>query len=89
MAKLPYPSHLNPTLTSDLAQDVAFFRKWGYLVVDNAITQTQVRSLRAALNKTFKRRGEQFIHQLLEEFWGILRLQVKRQKKILIKPLPH
>ena len=67
MAKLPYPSHLNPTLTSDLAQDVAFFRKWGYLVVDNAITQTQVRSLRAALNKTFKRRGEQFIHQLLEE----------------------
>ena len=67
MEKPPYPPYLNPDLTPELAQDVSFFRKWGYLVVDNAITQTQIRSLRAALDKTFKRRGEQFIHQLLEE----------------------
>ena len=67
MEKPPYPQHLNLDLTPELARDVAFFRKWGYLVVDDAIDQQQVRSLRAAVNKTFKRRGEQFIHQLLEE----------------------
>ena len=67
MEKPPYPQHLNPELTPEIAEDVAFFSKWGYLVVENAITPQQVKSLRTALNAAFRRRGEQFIHQLLEE----------------------
>ena len=61
------PQHLNPELSHELAQEVAFFLKWGYLVVEEAISQEQVEALREALDETFDRKGEQFIHQLLEE----------------------
>ena len=67
MEKPPYPQYLNAELTPEIARDVAFFKKWGYLVVDNAITQQQVKSLRRALNATFKRNDKQFTDQLLEE----------------------
>lgn len=50
--KPPYPQHLNPRLSAELERDVAFFRKWGYLIVDNAITAAQVDVLRAALDRT-------------------------------------
>tara|TARA_B100000029_G_scaffold322352_1_gene314723 strand:- start:5 stop:286 length:282 start_codon:yes stop_codon:yes gene_type:complete len=67
-AKKPaYPKYLNAVISAKRVEDAAFFCKWGYLVVDDAITQTQGCSLRAALDKAFKRRGEQFVHQLLEE----------------------
>ena len=49
MTQPPYPQHLNPKLTPEIAEDVAFFRKWGYLVVEDAITEAQVESLRTAL----------------------------------------
>ncbi len=65
--KPPYPQHLNPTLSAELERDVAFFRKWGYLLVDNAITPAQVDVLRAALDRTKLRHEGQFINQLLEE----------------------
>jgi len=61
------PAALNPPLTPALEQEVRFFLKWGYLVVDDAVTADQVETLRAALDATFARRGEQFTHQLLEE----------------------
>lgn len=65
--KPPYPQHLNPKLSDELQRDVAFFRKWGYLVVENAITQAQVKLLRGALGRTIKRHEGQFVNQLLEE----------------------
>ena len=61
------PAALNPPLTPELAQEVRFFLKWGYLVVDDAVTVDQVGTLRDALDATFTRRGEQFTHRLLEE----------------------
>ena len=61
------PQHLNPDLTPELAQEVAFFLKWGYLVVENAISPEQVEALRETLDQIFDRKGEQFSHQLLEE----------------------
>ena len=36
------PQRLNPELSPELAQEVDFFLKWGYLVVEDAITQEQV-----------------------------------------------
>ncbi len=68
-----FPQHMNPDLTPDLQREVAFFLKWGYLVVDDAINSAQLDSLRAALDAscsredTADRRDGQFIHQLLEK----------------------
>ena len=61
------PQHLNPTLTPELEREVNFFMKWGYLLVEEAITQSQVALLRSALDETFERSRTQFTHQLLEE----------------------
>ncbi|CAN5419152.1 hypothetical protein BH10CHL1_BH10CHL1_21860 [soil metagenome] len=61
------PAQLNPELTPDLEREVKFFMKWGYLVVENAITPEQVELLRSALDETFTRTKSQFTHQLLEE----------------------
>ena len=58
---------MNPDLTPELEREVAFFRKWGYLVVEDALNVQQVETLRDALDETFVRRGEAFTHQLLEE----------------------
>lgn len=61
------PATLNPQVSPVLAQEVGFFLKWGYLVVEDALTADQVEALRAALNATFGRREAQFTHELLEE----------------------
>ncbi len=66
MASIPYPAYLNGECPPALRDDVAFFQQWGYLVVDDAISAEQVGVLRTALDATFARSGEQFIHQLLE-----------------------
>ena len=58
---------MNPDLTPELEREAAFFRKWGYLIVEDALTLRQVEQLRDALDETFDRRGEAFTHQLLEE----------------------
>lgn len=61
------PQYLNPTLTPELEREVNFFMKWGYLLIEEAITQSQVALLRTALDETFERSRTQFTHQLLEE----------------------
>ena len=61
------PQYLNPEPDPELQPDVDFFLKWGYLVVEDAITEQQIESLRAALDETFARKEEEFLHQLLEE----------------------
>jgi hypothetical protein len=61
------PTQLNPELTPELERDVAFFMKWGYLVVDDALSPEQIDLLGTTLDETFERTETQFIHQLLEE----------------------
>ncbi len=61
------PPVMNPTLSPHMERDVQFFLKWGYLVVENALSPAQVEILRAALDETFARVGEMFTHTLLEE----------------------
>ncbi|HWE60406.1 MAG TPA: phytanoyl-CoA dioxygenase family protein, partial [Chloroflexota bacterium] len=61
------PPHLNPILSPEQEQEVRFFQKWGYLVVEQALSDEQVETLRSALDQTFTRTGTQFTHQLLEE----------------------
>ncbi|MBT5874399.1 MAG: hypothetical protein HOH43_13355 [Candidatus Latescibacteria bacterium] len=67
------PQHMNPSLTPELSREVAYFLKWGYLVVEDAISLDQVETLRTALDAAFggqeksERQEGQFIHQLLEE----------------------
>jgi hypothetical protein len=61
------PTRMNPELTPELEREVAFFLKWGYLVIENALTPTQLESLRAAFDETFARQGTQFVGELLEE----------------------
>jgi ectoine hydroxylase-related dioxygenase (phytanoyl-CoA dioxygenase family) len=58
---------MNPDLSPELAREVAFFLKWGYLVVENALTQAQLEDLRTALNHTFERLNTQFTGELLEQ----------------------
>src|SRR4029453_18565445 len=61
------PQQMNPELSPELEREVRFFMKWGYLVVEDAITPEQVQLLRDALDETFTRNQTQFTHQLLEE----------------------
>ena len=64
------PPVLNPDLTPALEREMAFFKKWGYLVVEDALDAAQVEDLRRALDGSFERRNEQFIGELLEEDEG-------------------
>ena len=61
------PARLNPDLSIEVQLEVNFFLKWGYLVVENALTDEQVNLLRIALDETFERLNSEFTHQLLEQ----------------------
>jgi len=58
---------MNPDLTPDLEREVAFFLKWGYLVVENALTPAQLEDLCNALDETFDRLKTPFTGELLEQ----------------------
>lgn len=58
---------MNPVLSPDMEREVRFFLKWGYLIVENALSQEQIEILRDALDETFEKVGEMFTHALLEE----------------------
>ena len=60
------PREMNPLLEGALAREVAFFQKWGYLVVDDVLDGDRIGELRAALDSTYASQGEEFVHQLLE-----------------------
>ena len=63
------PRALNPDISPALQQEVDFFLKWGYLIIDNALDDAQVATLREALDHTLQGKDDddQFTHQLLEE----------------------
>jgi ectoine hydroxylase-related dioxygenase (phytanoyl-CoA dioxygenase family) len=62
-----YPKYLNPEISPTLQQEANFFMKWGYLVIEEAITPGQVDQLRDAMEEMFARKKSEFCHQLLEE----------------------
>ncbi len=63
------PATMNPAVDPDLQREVDFFMKWGYLVVEDAISMETVYTLREALDDSMghKHGADQFTHQLLEE----------------------
>jgi ectoine hydroxylase-related dioxygenase (phytanoyl-CoA dioxygenase family) len=67
MSSPVYPQHLNPELTPELQREVAFFMKWGYLIIDTAISPAQLEQLRAATDAMHARAPKEFYHDLLEE----------------------
>ena len=50
------PNQLNPVLSQELQNEVNFFLKWGYLVVNDALTQKQIISLTEGFDDTFNKK---------------------------------
>ena len=50
------PSQLNPEIDRELWSALTFFKKWGYLIVEDAITKEEVRVLRGAMDNLFLRK---------------------------------
>ena len=46
------PKNLNPILTPELKNEVNFFLKWGYLIINNALNEKQVSTIRDAFDDT-------------------------------------
>ena len=61
------PAQLNPDLSHQLRQEVDFFTKWGYLVVDNALSDTELSSVRQAFDEIHERHDRATVSQMLEE----------------------
>ena len=76
------PQHGMPLVDEAMRQEVEFFRQWGFLVVDDALTPAQLAQLSRALDDAYdrtkgdKRTGggapdpnakDHFIHNVLEE----------------------
>ena len=63
------PKKLNPDLDKKLEKEVNFFLKWGYLIIDKALTDNQIVLLRKTFNKTFKKlKGKDHIDYNLFEY---------------------
>ena len=60
------PAIMDPVADPDLQREVEFFMKWGYLVVEDAISTETVATLREALDDSIGHRhgADQFTHQL-------------------------
>ena len=50
------PSQMNPDINPELWREVEFFKKWGYLIVDDAISKEAVAALCEAVDDILKRR---------------------------------
>ena len=73
------PTVLNSQLSAELQSEVDFFLKWGYLVIDEALTEEQLDILRITLDETHEkvdkekqspdevRSDSHFIGELLEQ----------------------
>ena len=46
------PKNLNPTLTPELKDEVSFFLKWGYLIINNALSEKEISTIRTAFDDT-------------------------------------
>ena len=49
------PPNLNIELDHKLQQEVNFFLKWGYLIINDAATPEQIETLRIALDESYER----------------------------------
>ncbi len=61
------PSQMNPELSPELAKEASFFLRWGYLIVQSALTDLQIEILRKSIDETYASNKKEFIHQLLEK----------------------
>lgn len=61
------PTSLNMELTPEQEREVAFFNRWGYLLVEDTLTPEQVETLRQALDEAVERKNAFMFGQLLEE----------------------
>jgi hypothetical protein len=50
-----------------LSEEVNFFLKWGYLIVDNALTGEQLSDVTSAFEECLENKDREFTHSLLEE----------------------
>ena len=51
-----FPERQNPVLDAELAREVQFFMRYGYLVVEDAISPEQLQRLRAAMDGALARK---------------------------------
>ena len=49
------PTELNSQLSAELQSEVDFFLKWGYLVIEDALTEEQLNILRTTLDETYEK----------------------------------
>ena len=49
------PKSMNPSIAENMKEELNFFLKWGYLVIDNALNQDEVNTIREAFNDTFEK----------------------------------
>ena len=56
MAESLFPPTQNPQLDAQLRDEVAFFMKWGYLIVEDALTPPQLERLRGAMDDSLQRK---------------------------------
>jgi ectoine hydroxylase-related dioxygenase (phytanoyl-CoA dioxygenase family) len=55
------------TSSPSLQEEVNFFLKWGYLIVDNALTGEQLSEVTSAFKECFENKDREFTHSLIEE----------------------
>ncbi|HEX8835040.1 MAG TPA: phytanoyl-CoA dioxygenase family protein, partial [Abditibacteriaceae bacterium] len=82
------PRRMVDEITPSLQEEVNFFLKWGYLIVDNAITEEQLGDVTSAFDDCLGNQDREFTHSLLEEderFDCLLENQpvIQRMKAIL------
>jgi hypothetical protein len=61
------PQQLVDDISPALQEEVNFFLRWGYLIVDDALTQEQLGSVTSAFDERLGNKDREFTHQLLEE----------------------